>query len=162
MVLFCPNIGLLSTAVLSLVPLIRPFAWQSLLLPILPALDKMLDLLEAPVPFILGVQVSSPMAKAACPACIAMLWTLLVCLQCFWARWLMAAVLSCCCRAVQDLGRGVSLRQPDQSQRLQGQHQKCREAAGPTRQHRPAIHAGACILGSQRRRCSVCPWQADV
>lgn len=59
MVLFCPNLGLLSTAVLSLIPLIRPFAWQSLLLPILPALDKMLDLLEAPVPFILGVQVRS-------------------------------------------------------------------------------------------------------
>ena len=58
MVLFCPNIGMLSTAVLSLVPLVRPFAWQSLVLPILPALDKMLDLLEAPVPFILGVQAS--------------------------------------------------------------------------------------------------------
>lgn len=57
MVLFCPNIGLLSTSVLALVPLIRPFAWQSLLLPILPALDNMLDLLEAPVPFIAGVQV---------------------------------------------------------------------------------------------------------
>lgn len=56
LVLFCPNIGLLSTSVLSLIPLTRPFAWQSLLLPILPALDKMLDLLEAPVPFILGVQ----------------------------------------------------------------------------------------------------------
>ena len=91
MVLFCPNIGLLSTAVLSLVPLIRPFAWQSLLLPILPALDKMLDLLEAPVPFILGVQVSTPIAKAACPA---ILWTLLACLPGCWARWLMAAVLS--------------------------------------------------------------------
>ena len=59
MVMFCPNIGLLSTAVLSLIPLIRPFAWQSLLMPVLPALDQMLDLMDAPVPFILGVQVSS-------------------------------------------------------------------------------------------------------
>ena len=57
LVVFCPNIGVLSTSVLSLVPLLRPFAWQSLLLPVLPALDKMLDLLEAPVPFILGIQV---------------------------------------------------------------------------------------------------------
>ena len=57
MVVFCPNIGILSAVVLSLVPLMRPFAWQSLLLPILPVQDKMLDLLEAPVPFILGVKV---------------------------------------------------------------------------------------------------------
>ena len=57
MVLFCPNIGILSTLVLSLTPLVRPFAWQSLILPVLPAIDPMLDLLEAPVPFILGIQV---------------------------------------------------------------------------------------------------------
>ena len=57
MVVFCPNIGILSAVVLSLIPLMRPFAWQSLLLPILPCQDKMLDLLEAPVPFILGVKV---------------------------------------------------------------------------------------------------------
>lgn len=57
MVVFCPNIGVLSTVVLALVPLLRPYSWQSLLLPVLPTLEKMLDLLEAPVPFILGVQV---------------------------------------------------------------------------------------------------------
>lgn len=57
MVVFCPNIGILSAVVLSLIPLMRPFAWQSLLLPILPVQDKMLDILEAPVPFILGVKV---------------------------------------------------------------------------------------------------------
>lgn len=57
MVVFCPNIGVLSAAVLSLIPLMRPFAWQSLLLPVLPVQDKMLDLLEAPVPFILGIKV---------------------------------------------------------------------------------------------------------
>ncbi len=57
MAVFCPNIGVLSASVLSLIPLMRPFAWQSLLLPVLPVQDKMLDLLEAPVPFILGIRV---------------------------------------------------------------------------------------------------------
>ncbi|KAF9610657.1 hypothetical protein IFM89_023913 [Coptis chinensis] len=45
--------GLLSAIVLSLVPLIRPFEWQSLLLPVLP--KKMLDFLDAPVPFIVKI-----------------------------------------------------------------------------------------------------------
>ncbi|KAJ8616794.1 hypothetical protein MRB53_036166 [Persea americana] len=50
----CPNLGVLSATVLSVIPMIRPFEWQSLLLPILPR--KMLDFLDAPVPFIVGVQ----------------------------------------------------------------------------------------------------------
>lgn len=54
MVIACPNLGLLSATVLSTVPLIRPFQWQSLLLPVLPG--KMFDFLDAPVPFIVGVQ----------------------------------------------------------------------------------------------------------
>ena len=76
MVLFCPNIGLLSTAVLSIIPLIRPFAWQSLLMPVLPALEQMLDLMDAPVPFILGVQVlfqaimPYPSVMLNCPASV--------------------------------------------------------------------------------------------
>ncbi|RAL43437.1 hypothetical protein DM860_012578 [Cuscuta australis] len=53
-VLICPNLGVLSALVLSLIPIIRPFQWQSLFLPILPL--KMLDLLDAPVPFIVGLQ----------------------------------------------------------------------------------------------------------
>ncbi|KAK3193332.1 hypothetical protein Dsin_024642 [Dipteronia sinensis] len=53
-VILCPNLGVLSAIVLSLIPMIRPFQWQSLLLPILPG--KMLDFLEAPVPFIVGLQ----------------------------------------------------------------------------------------------------------
>ena len=57
MVVFCPNIGVLSTVVLALVPLLRPFAWQSLLLPVLPTQERLLEILDAPVPFILGVQV---------------------------------------------------------------------------------------------------------
>ncbi|RWR97303.1 DENN domain-containing protein [Cinnamomum micranthum f. kanehirae] len=50
----CPNLGVLSAIVLSVIPMIRPFQWQSLLLPILPR--KMLAFLDAPVPFIVGVQ----------------------------------------------------------------------------------------------------------
>lgn len=42
--LFCPNIGLLSASVLSLVPLLRPFSWQSLMLPVLPL--NMLEIVE--------------------------------------------------------------------------------------------------------------------
>ncbi|KAJ6799833.1 uncharacterized protein M6B38_204515 [Iris pallida] len=54
MVVVCPNLGVLSAIVLSLIPLIRPFEWQSLFFPVLPR--KMLDLLDAPVPFIEYVQ----------------------------------------------------------------------------------------------------------
>ncbi|XP_043706121.1 uncharacterized protein LOC122655827 isoform X2 [Telopea speciosissima] len=53
-VVVCPNLGVLSATVLSLIPLLRPFEWQSLLLPVLPR--KMLDFLDAPVPFIVGIQ----------------------------------------------------------------------------------------------------------
>ncbi|CAA0833412.1 DENN (AEX-3) domain-containing protein [Striga hermonthica] len=49
-VVLCPNLGVLSAIVLSLIPIIRPFEWQSLFLPILPV--KMLDFIDAPVPFI--------------------------------------------------------------------------------------------------------------
>ncbi|XP_022991951.1 uncharacterized protein LOC111488447 isoform X1 [Cucurbita maxima] len=51
-IVVCPNLGLLSATVLSLVPMICPFQWQSLFLPVLPG--KMFDLLDAPVPFIVG------------------------------------------------------------------------------------------------------------
>ncbi|XP_042509059.1 uncharacterized protein LOC122084685 isoform X2 [Macadamia integrifolia] len=53
-VVVCPNLGVLSATVLSLIPMIRPFEWQSLLLPVLPR--KMLEFLDAPVPFIVGIQ----------------------------------------------------------------------------------------------------------
>ncbi|XP_054801241.1 uncharacterized protein LOC129305258 isoform X2 [Prosopis cineraria] len=49
-ILACPNLGILSASVLSLVPMIRPFQWQSLFLPVLPA--GMFDFLDAPVPYI--------------------------------------------------------------------------------------------------------------
>ncbi|XP_010540930.1 PREDICTED: uncharacterized protein LOC104814537 isoform X2 [Tarenaya hassleriana] len=53
-VVVCANLGVLSATVMSLIPMIRPFQWQSLLLPVLPG--RMFDFLEAPVPFLVGVQ----------------------------------------------------------------------------------------------------------
>ncbi|RQP02762.1 hypothetical protein POPTR_018G065501v4 [Populus trichocarpa] len=51
-VVLCSNLGILSASVLSIIPLIRPYRWQSLLMPILP--DDMLDFLDAPVPYIVS------------------------------------------------------------------------------------------------------------
>ncbi|KAL0338894.1 UNVERIFIED_CONTAM: DENN domain-containing protein 5B [Sesamum angustifolium] len=53
-VVVCSNLGILSALVLSIIPLIRPFQWQSLLMPVLP--NDMLDFLDAPVPYIVGVK----------------------------------------------------------------------------------------------------------
>ncbi|KAK9715695.1 hypothetical protein RND81_06G183000 [Saponaria officinalis] len=53
-VFVCSNLGILSASVLSLLPLIRPYQWQSLLMPVLP--NDMLDFLDAPVPYVVGVQ----------------------------------------------------------------------------------------------------------
>ncbi|XP_057964070.1 uncharacterized protein LOC131155149 [Malania oleifera] len=53
-IVVCPNLGVLSASVLSLIPMIRPFEWQCLYLPILPR--KMLDFLDAPIPFVVGLQ----------------------------------------------------------------------------------------------------------
>ncbi|XP_020971301.1 uncharacterized protein LOC107624998 isoform X3 [Arachis ipaensis] len=50
----CSNLGILSASVLSVIPLIRPFRWQSLLMPVLP--NDMLEFLDAPVPFVVGVR----------------------------------------------------------------------------------------------------------
>eukprot|EP00029_Vermamoeba_vermiformis_P010076 TRINITY_DN5233_c0_g1_i1.p1 TRINITY_DN5233_c0_g1~~TRINITY_DN5233_c0_g1_i1.p1 ORF type:complete len:524 (+),score=166.65 TRINITY_DN5233_c0_g1_i1:119-1690(+) len=47
------NLRVLSSCVLSYVPLVRPFRLQSVVIPILP--DKLLDFLEAPVPVMIGV-----------------------------------------------------------------------------------------------------------
>ncbi|XP_062209859.1 uncharacterized protein LOC133911580 isoform X1 [Phragmites australis] len=60
-VVVCPNLGVLSSIVLSIIPMIRPFQWQSLLLPVLPR--KLIDFLDAPVPFIAGVQHKPPDIK---------------------------------------------------------------------------------------------------
>ncbi|KAG6428564.1 hypothetical protein SASPL_112816 [Salvia splendens] len=53
-VIVCSNLGILSALVLSIIPLIRPYQWQSLLMPVLP--NDMLDFLDAPVPYIVGVK----------------------------------------------------------------------------------------------------------
>lgn len=53
-VFLCSNLGVLSASVLSIVPLIRPYQWQSLLMPVLP--NDMLDFLDAPVPYVVGVK----------------------------------------------------------------------------------------------------------
>ncbi|XP_073132350.1 uncharacterized protein [Henckelia pumila] len=53
-VVVCSNLGILSAIVLSIIPLIRPYQWQSLLMPVLP--NDMLDFLDAPVPYIVGVK----------------------------------------------------------------------------------------------------------
>ncbi|KAM6565021.1 hypothetical protein CsatB_025019 [Cannabis sativa] len=52
-VVVCPNLGLLSATVLSIIPMILPFQWQSLILPVLPG--RMAEFLDAPVPFIVGL-----------------------------------------------------------------------------------------------------------
>ncbi|KAK9667264.1 hypothetical protein RND81_14G243400 [Saponaria officinalis] len=54
-IVVCPNMGILSTVVLSLIPMIRPFEWHSLHLPILPV--KMIDFLNAPLPYIVSLAV---------------------------------------------------------------------------------------------------------
>jgi hypothetical protein len=67
-VVFCPHIGTLCAAVLGLLPLLRPFVWQSLLLPVTPT--SMRGFLEAPVPFVLGMQYKTPevLARWGAPA----------------------------------------------------------------------------------------------
>jgi hypothetical protein len=70
-VVFCPNVGLLSSIVLSMIPLLLPFSWQSLLLPILPATpSSQLDLLEAPVPFVVGVVFKTPEVRSRAKALV--------------------------------------------------------------------------------------------
>ncbi|CAL0304799.1 unnamed protein product [Lupinus luteus] len=53
-VVVCSNLGILSASVLSIIPLIRPYRWQSLLMPVLP--NDMLGFLDAPVPYIVGIR----------------------------------------------------------------------------------------------------------
>lgn len=59
---------MLSASVLSMIPLIRPYQWQSLLIPVLP--NDMLDFLDAPVPYIVGVQKTSDLQSRLANAVI--------------------------------------------------------------------------------------------
>ena len=54
MVVFCPSLGVLTGVVWSMQPLILPFVWQSVLFPVMPS--SMIEFLDAPVPFIAGIQ----------------------------------------------------------------------------------------------------------
>eukprot|EP00475_Leptophrys_vorax_P009975 TRINITY_DN16652_c1_g1_i1.p1 TRINITY_DN16652_c1_g1~~TRINITY_DN16652_c1_g1_i1.p1 ORF type:complete len:266 (-),score=23.48 TRINITY_DN16652_c1_g1_i1:299-1003(-) len=60
-VFVCSNLSLLSAVVLSLVPMIQPFVWQAVMLPILPT--KLLSFLDAPVPFLVGMEHKTPELK---------------------------------------------------------------------------------------------------
>lgn len=60
-VVLCSTLGILSASVLSIISLIRPYQWQSLLMPILP--NDMLDFLDAPVPYIVGVKTLGVQSK---------------------------------------------------------------------------------------------------
>ena len=53
-VVFCPSLGVLTGVVWSMQPLILPFVWQSVLFPVMPS--SMIEFLDAPVPFIAGIQ----------------------------------------------------------------------------------------------------------
>jgi len=53
-VIVCNNLGYLSAVILSLLPLLRPYVYQGVFVPILP--DGWTDYLQAPVPFIIGMQ----------------------------------------------------------------------------------------------------------
>jgi len=52
-VIYCKNHRYLSSLILAIPPLIRPFRYQSVMIPLLP--QKLPSLLEAPVPFLIGV-----------------------------------------------------------------------------------------------------------
>lgn len=65
-VVFCPDLGRLSAIVLALRPLMLPFSWQCLMLPVLPASPQHLELLDAPVPFVLGLQHKTSEVLARC------------------------------------------------------------------------------------------------
>ncbi|KAL5182819.1 DENN domain-containing protein 5B [Glycine soja] len=63
-VVVCSNLGILSASILSVIPLIQPYRWQSLLMPVwflslfsikvLP--NDMLEFLDAPVPYVVSIQ----------------------------------------------------------------------------------------------------------
>ncbi|KAG4378507.1 hypothetical protein GLYMA_17G050100v4 [Glycine max] len=53
-VVVCSNLGILSASILSVIPLIQPYRWQSLLMPVLP--NDMLEFLDAPVPYVVGIK----------------------------------------------------------------------------------------------------------
>eukprot|EP01113_Clastostelium_recurvatum_P009386 TRINITY_DN14519_c0_g1_i2.p1 TRINITY_DN14519_c0_g1~~TRINITY_DN14519_c0_g1_i2.p1 ORF type:complete len:609 (-),score=165.40 TRINITY_DN14519_c0_g1_i2:42-1868(-) len=55
---YCDNLRVLSSALLSWITLIRPFVYQSIIIPLLPS--SLYTMLESPVPFLIGVTTLPP------------------------------------------------------------------------------------------------------
>ena len=64
----CPALGTLTACVMAVPALVRPLEWQSVLLPVLPA--AMVSFLEAPVPFVVGVQYKTDAVREASRECV--------------------------------------------------------------------------------------------
>eukprot|EP00741_Cyanophora_paradoxa_P004649 tig00000821_g4512.t1 len=58
LVIVAPDLSLLSSVVVAVISLLRPFKWQCLVCPLLPV--SMADFLEAPVPFVVGLPELDP------------------------------------------------------------------------------------------------------
>eukprot|EP01088_Endostelium_zonatum_P006814 TRINITY_DN18959_c0_g1_i1.p1 TRINITY_DN18959_c0_g1~~TRINITY_DN18959_c0_g1_i1.p1 ORF type:complete len:689 (-),score=161.68 TRINITY_DN18959_c0_g1_i1:34-2100(-) len=57
----CPNLGILSSIILSFIPLLSPYTWQGTYIPILP--ESLKECIESPVPFIMGVTTLAPFER---------------------------------------------------------------------------------------------------
>jgi len=67
-VIVCSNLGVLTAIMLALIPLLKPFQWQGPFIPLLP--NILSDCLQAPVPYLIGVQKISPEERTEIEAVI--------------------------------------------------------------------------------------------
>ena len=64
---FSPNLGDLGAVTLALsTTMLRPLRWRSLTLPVMPMTERMTSLLEAPVPFVIGIQRKTNEVRRLC------------------------------------------------------------------------------------------------
>ena len=64
---FSPNLGDLCAVTLALsTTMLRPLRWRSLTLPVMPMTERMTSLLEAPVPFVIGIQRKTNEVRRLC------------------------------------------------------------------------------------------------
>jgi len=64
---FSPNLGDLGAVTLALsTTMLRPLRWRSLTLPVMPMTERMASLLEAPVPFVIGIQRKTNEVRRLC------------------------------------------------------------------------------------------------
>ena len=64
---FSPNLGDLGAVTLALsTTMLRPLRWRSLTLPVMPMTERMTSLLEAPVPFVIGIQRKTSEVRRLC------------------------------------------------------------------------------------------------